>query len=161
MLYCAKCRLVCEDSSAKCRTCKNTKLRAVNDSDMVLLHRADEYTAQRLCGQFDDLGIVYELTPFAKNATSYMYDSEVMPTDKNIFVRYCDLPAAKEISSKLKEELEKEQEGESEEEFEDMPRTKRLIVQSLSVIAFMVLVMLAVFGADAFANWLKGLLGMV
>lgn len=159
MLYCTRCRSVCEDSTEKCPGCKSTKLRCVNDSDMVFLHRADEYTAERLCNQFDDLGIVYELKPFAKNSSSYMYDCEVMPTDKKIFVRYCDLPAAKEISSQLKQQLESEQ-GEPDEEFEDMPKTKRLIVQSLSVIAFMVLVMLAVFGADAFAGWLKGLLGM-
>lgn len=160
MLYCTKCRAVCQDSAAKCQNCKSTKLRAVSDSDMVLLHRADEYTAEKLCSQFDDLGIVYELAPFAKNRSTYMYDSEVMPGDKNIFVRYCDLPAAKELSSKMKAEMESRQSSDAEEEFEDMPRAKRIIVQSLSVIAFMLLVMLAVFGADAFANWLKGLLGM-
>lgn len=159
MLYCAKCRTVSQDAAVKCQGCKSAKLRAVNDSDMVLLHRADEYTAGRLCAQFDDLGIVYELAPFAKNRSAYMYDSEIMPTDKNIFVRYCDLPAAKELSSQMKEQLLREQEGEAEE-FEEMPRAKRLIVQSLSVIAFMLLVMLAVFGADAFAGWLKGLLGI-
>lgn len=159
MLYCTKCNSVCEDSKEKCPSCKSAKLRSVSDSDMVLLHRADEYTATRLCNQFDDLGIVYELKPFAKNSSAYMYDSEVMPTDKKIFVRYCDLPAAKELSSQLKQQLESEQNGE-DEEFEDMPKTKRLIVQSLSIVAFMLLVMLAVFGADALAGWLKGLLGM-
>lgn len=158
VLYCTKCHSICQDSTARCPSCKSQKLRAVNDSDMVLLHRADQYTAQRLAEQFDGVGIFYELEPFGKGRVSYLYDSEIMPTDKNIYVRYADLPAAKELSAKIKEELEREQEP--EDEFEDMPRKKRMVVQALSVIAFMVLVMLAVFGADAFANWLKGLFGM-
>lgn len=160
MLYCAKCRSVCEDSTAKCPNCKSTKLTAAADSDMVRLHRADCYTAERLGDMFDGVGIFYQLEPFAKNQSRYLYDSEVMPTDKNIFVRFADLPAAKELSAKLKEDMEREQADDAEEEFEDMPRKKRLLVQSLSIIAFMVLVMLAVLGADALAGWLKGLLGM-
>ncbi len=157
MLYCTKCRSVCQDSTAKCPSCKSAKLRPAVDGDMVLLHRADEYTAQKLTEQFSGVGIYYELEPFGKGRVSYLYDSEVMPTDKNIYVRYSDLPAAQELSRRFQEELAGQQEP---EEFEDMPRGKRMLVQSLSAIAFLVLVMLAVFGADAFANWLKGLLGM-
>lgn len=158
MLYCTKCRCVCEDSTAKCPNCKSVKLREAGENDLVLLHRADQYTAQRLAELFDGAGVVYQLEPFGKGRVSYLYDSEVMPTDKNIFVRFADLPAAKELSVKLQEELEQEQEP--EEEFEEMPRGKRMLVQSLSVIAFLILVMLAVFGADAFAGWLKQLFGI-
>lgn len=158
MLYCSKCSAVCEDSIAKCPNCANTKLRQVNDEDYVLLHRADIYTAQRLEAQFQEYSVAYKLEEYGKGRVSYLYDSEVMPTDKNIYVRYKDMPVARGLSARLKEELEQEQT--QEEEFEDMPPKKRLLVQSLSIIGFLLLIMLAVFGADAFALWLKGLLGI-
>lgn len=158
MLYCAKCRSICQDTTEKCPRCKSSKLRAVDGEDMVLLHRADQYTAQRLAEQFDAAGIVYKTEPFGKAGVSYLYDSEVMPTDKNIYVRYADLEAAEGFSAKMKETLEQEQAA--DEEFEDMPRRKRIVVQILSIIAFLALVMLTVFGADALANWLKGLFGI-
>lgn len=159
MLYCPKCRSVCEESTAKCPNCKNTKLREVNEEDYVLLHRADLYATQRLEKQFEEHGVAYRIEDFGKGRVSYLYDSEVMPTDKNIYVKYRDLPTARGLSTQVKSLLEQERAGETEE-FEDMPRKKRMIVQTLSVLAFLILVMLVVFGADAFANWLKGILGM-
>ncbi len=159
MLYCEKCRSVSQDSSAKCQNCKNPKLRAVNPEDQALLQRADQYTAGELCRRFDLKGIVYETEPFSKGRVSYLYDSEVMPTDKNIYVRWSDMEAAKEISAGLKLELDREQ-AEEGGGFQDMPQRKRIAVQIVSTLAFIVLVMLAVFGADALAGWLKGLLGM-
>lgn len=158
MLYCAKCRGICEDSTAKCPNCSNAKLRQVNDEDFVLLHRADQYTAQRLASQFDEFSVEYRMEEFGRGRVSYLYDSEVMPTDRNIYVKYRDLPTAKGLSAKLGEELEAERAGE-EEQFEDMPRRKRILVQVVSVAAFLLLVMLVVFGADALANWFKGLMG--
>ena len=108
MLYCEKCRSICPDSTEKCPACKSVRLRAVNGEDMVLLHRADQYTAGRLAEQFDEAGVLYQLEPFSKGKTSYLYDCEVMPTDKNIYVRYEDLPAAKEFSAQMKAELEQQ-----------------------------------------------------
>ena len=61
------------------------------------------------------------------------------------------------IASQIEQEIERERQGEPEE-FEEMPRRKRILVQSLSVVAFLLLVMLAVFGADAIANWIRGLM---
>lgn len=124
---------------------------------MVLLHRADQYTAQRLAEQFDAAGIVYELKPFASRTSSYLYDSEVMPTDKKIFVRYSDLQAAEEFSARMKKELEQEQE-QAEDEFEELPRKKRILVQVLSLLAFFTLIILAVLGADALGGWLRSLI---
>lgn len=154
MLYCEKCRSICPDSTEKCPACKSVRLRAVNGEDMVLLHRADQYTAGRLAEQFDEAGVLYQLEPFSKGKTSYLYDCEVMPTDKNIYVRYEDLPAAKEFSAQMKAELEQQA---GEEEFEEMPRKKRILVQVLSLLGFFLLVILVVFGADALANWLKSI----
>ena len=54
-------------------------------------------------------------------------------------------------------EEERAQVGAEEETFEDMPRRKRIVVQIVSVAAFLVLIMLVVFAADGLANWLKSL----
>ena len=54
-------------------------------------------------------------------------------------------------------EEERAQVGAEEETFEDMPRKKRIVVQIVSVAAFLVLIMLVVFAADGLANWLKSL----
>ncbi len=166
MLYCVKCRSVSEDGAGKCQNCKNTKLRAVDGKDMVLLHRADEYAAGLLARRFDEAGITYEVEPFQKGHVSYLYDSEVMPTDKNIFVAFEDLPAAKEISAAMKEQLDEQRLGASagtgreEDAPEDMPTKKRVLVQAVSVLLFLLLIIATVLGADALSEWLKGLFGM-
>ena len=156
MLYCEKCRSLCQDTTHKCPNCKSSKLRVAEENDLVLLHRADQYTADKLAEQFDAAGIVYEIAPFATRSSQYLYDSEVMPTDKNIFVRVSDLAAAEELSVRMKEELERAQEQE-EETFEDMPRRKRILVQIFSLLLFFLLIALAVLGADALGQWLRQL----
>ena len=155
MLYCEKCRSLCPDTTRKCPNCKSSKLRVAEETDLVLLHRADQYTASRLAEQFDAAGIVYELAPFMGRSSQYLYDSEVMPTDKNIFVQVSDLQAAEELSVRMKEELEQANEG--EEAFEEMPRRKRIAVQVVSLLLFFFLIVLAVLGADALGQWLRSL----
>lgn len=158
MLYCTKCHGVCQDSTLKCPNCKSGKLRQVNDEDFVLLHRADQYTAQRLEKEFQARGISYQMEQFDGGRISYLYDSDIMPTDKMVLVRWGDYPAAKEISAQLKDDMEQERAAENgEETFEPMSRKKRIVVQIISVFVFLVVVMLVVFGADAVANWLKSL----
>ena len=99
MLYCTKCHGVCPDATAKCPNCKSAQLRQVNDDDLVLLHRADQYTASLLEQQFQERGIVYRMDPFSGGRISYLYEGDVMPTDKQVLVRWGDYDAAKEISS--------------------------------------------------------------
>ena len=84
---------------------------------------------------------------------------DVMPTDKQVLVRWGDYDAAKEISSQVKLQVEKERAVGDGEEYEEMPPKKRIVVQIVSVFFFILLIMLAVYGTDAIANWLKGLFG--
>lgn len=158
MLYCQKCHGLCESGTPRCPNCKNTKLRAVDAQDMVMLHRAEEYTANRMADRFDAAGIIYRLEPAATGLHTPLYDSTVMPTDKVILVRYADLKAAEGFSHEVQDELEREWQVQEEEPTESKTLGKRLIVESVAVILFMLLVMAAVFGTDAFANWLKTLL---
>ena len=157
MQYCKRCQTVCEDHEHRCPGCKSNKLRKALDDDFVFLQRADVYMAGRLESLLAENEIDCRLEPYGKGRPAALYDSEVMPTDKSVFVPFKDLPNARDLSAALARELEPE---ESEEEFEDMPRRKRIVVQAVSAIAFILLVMLAVFAADAVAGWLKSLLGI-
>ena len=88
MLYCTKCHGVCPDATAKCPNCKSAQLRQVSDDDLVLLHRADQYTASLLEQQFQERGIAYRMDPFSGGRISYLYEGDVMPTDKQVLVRW-------------------------------------------------------------------------
>lgn len=157
MLYCTKCHGVCPDSAMKCPNCKSGKLRPVNPEDLVLLHRADQYTAMLLEEQFKEKQVVYRMDPLQGGRISYLYEGDVMPTDKMVLVRWEDYPIAKELSAQIAQRVEKERAGEEGETFEDMPRKKRIVVQIVSVFAFLLAIMLVVYGADFLAGWLKGL----
>lgn len=157
MLYCTKCHGVCPDSAMKCPNCKSGKLRPVNPEDLVLLHRADQYTAMLLEEQFKEKQVVYRMDPLQGGRISYLYEGDVMPTDKMVLVQWEDYPIAKELSAQVAQRVEKERAGEEGETFEDMPRKKRIVVQIVSVFAFLLAIMLVVYGADFLAGWLKGL----
>lgn len=154
MLYCEKCRSLCLDTTPRCPGCRNAKLRPAGENDLVRLHRADQYTASLLAERFDAVGILYKLEPYAKGLAAPLYDSEVMPTDKLVLVRNADLETATELSRVLGEEL---REQDPEQDLAQTPLRRRLVVQTLSVLAFLALVALVVLGADAFADWLKSL----
>ena len=101
MLYCTKCHGVCPDSAMKCPNCKSGKLRPVNPEDLVLLHRADQYTAMLLEEQFKEKQVVYRMDPLQGGRISYLYEGDVMPTDKMVLVRWEDYPIAKELSAQV------------------------------------------------------------
>ena len=99
------------------------------------------------------------MEPFTGGWVSYLYDNDVLPTDKLVLVRWSDYERGKGLFTQVKHQVEEEraQVGAEEETFEDMPRRKRIVVQIVSVAAFLVLIMLVVFAADGLANWLKSL----
>ena len=159
MLYCTKCRGVCQDSVSRCPNCKSSKLRPVEEEDLVRLYRVDQYTASLLEKRLSQEGVVFRLEPFTTGWVSYLYDNDVLPTDKLVLARWSDYERAKGLSAEVSRQVEKERAsvGEEEETFQDMPPKKRIAVQIVSVFLFIVLIMLVVYGADFIANWLKGL----
>lgn len=154
MLYCERCKGIAQDGARRCPNCKNPRLRPLSGDDMVFLQRADLYTANLLSERFAAEGIEFEALEVP--SSSFTYDSTAMPTDKNISVRYDKMERAEEIAREVSKEVERET-------GEDVPETrtnpKRIVFEILMVVIFISLVMLAVFGADTFANWLKNLFG--
>lgn len=155
MLYCDKCQRVWEEDIFKCPRCRNSRLRPAASEDEVFLQSADLYTAQRLEAMLTGQGLWCRLEVVSRGSAALLYDSQAMPTDQNIFVRYQDVSKAKDLSAILRQELARERE--QGEEKAGPPNTKRIVGEIVSIVAFLLLVMLAVFGADAAANFLKGL----
>lgn len=113
--------------------------------------KTTEFEAGELSFAFENAGIRHRTEPFSMGFVSSIYDSEIMPTDKNLFVNYEDLDRAKDI-------MDREYEEEPEPEHEDtMPKGKRIAVQIISVIAFLALTAVVVLCTDSVAQWFKGL----
>ena len=142
LLFSGALALKTEDSASDSRT----------DSRLLgfLSERADEHIGPLL---FEQNAVRHAIHPVKGGFSTSVYDPEYLPTDKDIYVEYQDLERAKELM--LKEREEQSQEKPSEEN--DMPRGKRMLIQSLSVIAFMAIVILVVLGSDFIANLLKAL----
>lgn len=156
MQYCEKCRRVCEEGAAKCPNCHSQKLRPAGEGDMAFLCGCDLYAAQRLSETLEAAGIPHRMEN-AGNAHAYFsFDSSSMPTDQHIYVAFGQMEQAKELSAQVARQLEQER-GESGQDAEP-PTAKRIIGEVLSVVAFLALIMLAVYGADGLANWLKSIL---
>lgn len=155
MQYCGKCGRVCEDGAAKCPGCRSGKLRPAGEGDMVFMCEADMYAAGKMNEALRGAGIECRMENVG--SAYFNFDSASMPTDQKIFVPYERLEQAKEIAAAAAKEVEDER---SPEEEGGGPRTKRIVGEVLSVVAFLVLVMIAVYGADSLAGWLKGLLGI-
>lgn len=152
MFYCPKCRSV-SDSGSRCPNCRNSKLRPVDPEDYVLLQSADQYTAQQVSERLAQEGVGCKVEDFSAGLSSHFYDSKVMPTDKTLYVPFRQLEEARTLSAQVGRELEREMErGEAEP-----PGAKRIVGEIVSIVAFLLLIMAAVFGADAVANWLKSL----
>lgn len=156
MQYCGKCRHVCEDGPGKCPNCRSSKLRPAGEGDMVFLCGADMYTAGKLNDALGAAGIECRMENMGH--AYFNFDSASMPTDQNVYVPYESLERAREIAAEVAKEVEDERAPEDEES--GGPSAKRIVGEILSVVAFLVLVMLAVYGADGIAGWLKGLLGI-
>ena len=157
MQYCVKCRRVFEDGPAKCPGCKSRRLRPAGAGDSVLLCRADMYAAGKINEALRAAGIDCALE--SAGSAYFSFDPEQSPTDQNVFVPYESLDRARDIAAAAQREAE-EARAPEDGEGESVPRVKRIVGEVLSVLAFLILIMLAVYGADALAGWLKGLFGL-
>lgn len=150
MQFCAKCKNTCPDAVTVCPSCKRGRaLRQVKDTDMIYFMKTSEYEASELDKIFTDNGIDFEIKPFSMGMVSSLYDSEVMPTDKNIFVKFAHLEYAKILTEKDIDEVD-------EDEIEVQPRN--VLTQVVSVLAFLILVTLVVLGTDALTEFIRGLM---
>lgn len=157
MQYCEKCRRLCEDGAAKCPGCRSGKLRPAGERDMAFLCQCNLYMAERLEQALTRADITCKVEDAGKGAY-YTFDMESMPTDKRIYVQAGQMEQAQALAVQVNEEIVQEQGGQQEDA--PPPTLKRLVGEILSVVAFLVLIMLAVYSADSFTSWLKSIFGM-
>ncbi len=157
MQYCEKCRRLCEDGAAKCPGCRSGKLRPAGERDMAFLCQCNLYMAERLEQALTRADIPHKVEDAGKGAY-YTFDMESMPTDKRIYVQAGQMEQAQALAVQVNEEIIQEQGGQQEDA--PPPTLKRLVGEILSVVAFLVLIMLAVYSADSFTSWLKSIFGM-
>ncbi|MGN0478537.1 MAG: hypothetical protein ACI4GO_03805 [Hominenteromicrobium sp.] len=112
--------------------------------------KVSEGEAAEISALFESLAIRHRTEQVKAGFSTSIYDSEFVPTDRNLYVEYQDLPRANETIAQEKAEPEPA-------EADDMPKGKRMVIQTVSIIAFMVVVMLVVFASDFLANLLKEL----
>ena len=151
MLYCTKCQTICEDSTRTCPNCKRSRgLRPVKDNDEVFFMKVSEGEAAEITALFESLAIRHRAEQVKAGFSTSVFDSEFVPTDRNLYVEYQDLERANETIAKETADPEPVPE-------DDMPRGKRMVIQTVSILAFMVLVMLVVFASDSLATLLREL----
>ncbi len=138
MLYCTKCRSVSPDGVQTCVACKSRKLRPAKDGDFVYLQRANEFAANELGSLFQENGIRYESLPYSKGRVISLYDMEVMPTDKAIYVVYGSLDAARQLVLQY-EQPEEEEEADAPENGVNVRGIVTACVGTIAFIGFMAL----------------------
>lgn len=141
MLYCTKCRAVSAEGSRACSACGSHRLRPVKNRDFVYLQRASEYVAGELSSLFQEYGIRYEMLPYGKGRVVSLYDMEVMPTDKALYVVYDQLEAARTLVA-AHEKLEADAAETQPEEEEEAFNLRRAIAACGGAIAFILFIML-------------------
>ena len=154
MLYCTKCKTVCADSLRTCPNCNRSRgLRPIKGEDEVFFMKVREVEAAELEELFDVQAVRCRIEPVKAGFSVSTFDSDFLPTDKNIYVEYQDLERANELMA-----AEREEDAMPQDEEPDTEKGKRMVIQTVSIIAFMVLVMLLVLSMDSIANALKNLL---
>ena len=112
--------------------------------------KVSEGEATEIYALFESLAIRHRTEQVKAGFSTSVFDSEFVPTDRNIYVEYRDLPRANET-------LAQEKEDPAPVEEDDMPKGKRMVIQTVSILAFMVIVMLVVFASDFLATLLREL----
>ena len=172
MLYCPKCQVLADSDAGSCPACGSKKLRAPEPDDPVLLLTADETKAVMIRSVFQENGMIFIEKDSGFGAPPSMFLGKLPYSNKNIFVAYCDLQAAKELvngigiadadDAKLQKKENEEggfepQESAPEDEPAAMSPRKRFFWRIVSAMLFILAVWGVVAAADFIASALKAL----
>ncbi len=151
MQYCTKCHNILENEILVCPFCKKTKtIRKAQDDDKVFLMKCSEYEALDIKEKLEQNLVECQVKNFSMGFVSSLYDSEIMPNDKIIFVDYKNIEKVKDI---LSDEDEAEELSE-----ENIPLDKKSIGgQIILTIIFLLLVTGTVLFSDFIAGFIKSL----
>ena len=155
MLYCTKCKTVCEEKNTTCPNCKRGKsLREAKDDDMVFFDRLGEVDAYEISLLLEENAVKYELLPIPLSLSTSVYDATQSNSDKNLFVEFCSIEQARKIINDYY--FETTPEAHENPEISENEK-KNIFSSSAFIIMFMILVAITVFFSDYIANLLRGL----
>ena len=165
--YCPRCQRIEEKEIERCPVSHKQLKRNIEENDPVFLLETSILESERVEAALDDEGIPYasrtpKKEPSAtiitgnKNAGVYLYvPFQVWEKAKDIAIGIGAMQPAEEDTQQLQEKSRTiEKKG---EEFEEMSRSKRLIVRIVSVILFILVIWAVVAGTDFVMNLIKGL----
>lgn len=160
MLYCPKCQVLCED---QCPLCGSRYLLDPQAEDPVRLATAENPQAGQLEQLLQARSIPYEKRAALSAGTQQAF---------NFYVPFCRseegkqaaavvFPSTPTVSTPDAEQKDKADKPRTYrvkgEEFEVMPRKKRIFWRAFSVVLFLLLIFIVVFVTDQAAGWVKGL----
>ncbi len=155
MLYCTKCRTLAPDSTRACPNCRRSRaLRPVRAEDEVFFLKVSETEAGEMERVFEEQAVRYSAQPVRGGLAAGVYDPEYLPGDREIYVAYADLERANALFTARDGAKTAETDGE-----EEMPKGRRMLIQTVSILAFLILVTVTVLCTDALANWIRSLFG--
>ena len=156
MQYCVKCNNVTDDKVTVCPVCRHGRgLREARDNDLVTFGRMSEYEADNARDLFEEYGISFEIKPYKIGLATSPYNTEILPTDKSVFVAYKDVETAKKLLAESKGSDARELD---EEPVDPQTKKRNIIVEIITTLAFLSAVTLLFFAAAPVADWLKELL---
>ena len=103
MLYCPKCKSLCEDSAVRCPECGKRKLREPTQLDKVLLVTVTEMEAQRLEPVMKESGIPFEMHPSNIDGIPSMYNSDAILSNQSFYVLLPQLEEAEKVVSDFRQ----------------------------------------------------------
>ncbi|MBP3323780.1 MAG: hypothetical protein J6M16_06275 [Clostridia bacterium] len=157
MLYCTKCKTVCEAKNTTCPNCKRSKsLREAKDEDMVFFDRLGEVDAYEISVLLEENAIKYELHDIPLSLSESTYDATKSRTDRNLYVEYRNIENARKIINDYYFSTAPEI---AESPADEKPEVKNIVSSSAFIILFMVLVGITVLFTDSIANFIRSLFG--
>ena len=168
MRYCTRCQRIEEKEIERCSICHKQLKRNIEENDPVFLLETSILESERIEAALEDAGIPYasrtpKKEPSAtiitgnKNASVYLYvPFQVWEKAKDLMIGIGAMQPKEEKEKQVQEEQPRKivKKG---EEFEEMSRSKRLIVRIVSVILFILVIWAVVAGTDFVMNIIKGL----
>ena len=175
MKYCSECKKLYNGNEAVCTDCKKKLKEILDINEPVLLCVIGGVDRSVVSGALTDAEIPFVEQQYGKlgvvNETVTGYDAKLL----NIAVQvpYSALPKAFEVISSVgiearfsdeileqaKSDIEKYKKSLKEDKDNNMSAAKRTTVKVLSMIAFIILVALVVFGTDYVMELIKNLFG--
>lgn len=156
MYYCPKCQVL--SSETTCPSCAGKELREPMPDDPVLLITADEMKAEMIEAALKDQGVPFEERISGLGGPPAVLVGKSAYTNKNIFVPYEQLQAARDLLIGIGIANNSDQPDSTEDDTEEMSPRKKIFWRIVSALLFILAVWGVVTAADYAANSLKDIL---